>query len=66
MNGTATHGPDTRIDRIYVTTSLLPAVIGVEVFEVPLDASDHHVVVWRVNRSALVDMLTNYALFART
>lgn len=66
VNGTATHGPDTRIDRIYVTTSLLPAVIGVEVFEVPLDASDHHVVVWRVNRSALVDMLTNYALFART
>ncbi|MCA1269603.1 endonuclease/exonuclease/phosphatase family protein [Streptomyces sp. 7G] len=66
VNGTATHGPDTRIDRIYVTTSLLPAVIGVEVHEVPLGVSDHHVVVWRVNRSALADLLTNFAIFART
>ncbi|MFD3905715.1 endonuclease/exonuclease/phosphatase family protein [Streptomyces sp. CB04723] len=66
VTGTATHGPDTRIDRIYVTTSLLPAVTGVEVHPVPLDTSDHHVVVWRVDGNALADLLTSCALFART
>lgn len=44
VNACATHGPDSRVDRVYGTNDLLPAVTGVDVIEVPEDDSDHHIV----------------------
>ncbi|WP_093622568.1 endonuclease/exonuclease/phosphatase family protein [Streptomyces sp. 3213.3] len=43
VNVCATHGPDSRVDRVYGTTDLLTAVTGVDVIEVPEDDSDHHI-----------------------
>ncbi|MEU3051765.1 endonuclease/exonuclease/phosphatase family protein [Streptomyces griseus] len=61
VNASSTHGPDSRIDRVYVTVGLLPAVIGVEVHEVPLGESDHHVFVVTVDGNVLADVLNSYA-----
>lgn len=52
-----THGSDSRIDRVYATPELLPAVLSVDVIEVPLDLSDHHIVRVRLDADALVDAL---------
>ncbi|MCX4826141.1 endonuclease/exonuclease/phosphatase family protein [Streptomyces sp. NBC_01142] len=43
VNACDTHGPDSRIDRVYLTPELLPAVTGFEVIEVDEDLSDHHI-----------------------
>lgn len=43
VNACDTHGPDSRIDRAYLTPELLPAVTGFEVIEVDEDLSDHHI-----------------------
>ncbi|MFD8062555.1 endonuclease/exonuclease/phosphatase family protein [Streptomyces cyaneofuscatus] len=61
VNASETHGPDSRIDRVYLTPDLLPAVTGVEVHEVPLDVSDHHIPVMALGDSAFADALTSYA-----
>ncbi|MFE2179062.1 endonuclease/exonuclease/phosphatase family protein [Streptomyces sp. NPDC059455] len=57
VDGCSTHGPDARIDRIYVTTDLLAAVASVDVIEVPLDVSDHHIVRLRLDGDRLSDIL---------
>jgi exonuclease III len=57
-----THGPDARIDRVYVTPELLPAVREVDVIEVPLDLSDHHIVRVQFDADVLADVLR--AVFA--
>lgn len=61
VNATETHGPDSRIDRVYLTPGLLPAVTGVEVHEVPLDVSDHHIPAITLGNSTFADALTSYA-----
>ncbi|WP_407286436.1 endonuclease/exonuclease/phosphatase family protein [Streptomyces sp. BP-8] len=57
VNACETHGPDSRIDRIYATTDLLHAVVGVDVIEVPEDVSDHHIVRLRLDAESLADIL---------
>lgn len=52
-----THGPDARIDRVHVTSGLLPAVTGVDVIEVPLRLSDHHIVRVTLSPEKLADVL---------
>ncbi|WP_405893441.1 hypothetical protein OG612_29450 [Streptomyces sp. NBC_01527] len=42
VNVSGAHGPDSRVDRAYLTPELLPAVAGFEVIEVDEDLSDHH------------------------
>ncbi|MGG7574124.1 endonuclease/exonuclease/phosphatase family protein [Streptomyces sirii] len=58
VNGCVTHGPDARVDRIYATTDLLPAVRGVDVIEVPLTKSDHHILRLDLDGDVLTDILT--------
>jgi hypothetical protein len=53
-----THGPDSRIDRIYASKQLLPAVREVEVINMK-GLSDHHTVVVRLDRDTLTDILNN-------
>lgn len=53
-----THGPDSRIDRIYASKELLPAVRAVEVIDMK-GLSDHHTVVVRLDRDTLTDILNN-------
>ncbi|MFB8124423.1 endonuclease/exonuclease/phosphatase family protein [Streptomyces bacillaris] len=60
VNASPTHGPDSRVDRVYVTTGLLPAVTGFEVHDVPLGVSDHHIPVVTVDSSVFADLLTGY------
>lgn len=57
VNACSTHGPDSRIDRIYLTPQLLPAVTGVDVVEVPEDVSDHHIVRLTLDGNVLADIL---------
>ncbi|ANW19642.1 hypothetical protein [Streptomyces clavuligerus] len=52
-----THGPDARVDRVYVTAELLPAVTDVDVIPVPLLMSDHHVVRLTLDGDRLADIL---------
>jgi hypothetical protein len=53
-----THGPDSRIDRIYASKELLPAVRAVEVIDMT-GLSDHHTVVVRLDRDTLADILNH-------
>lgn len=57
VNASPTHGPDARIDRVYATPRLLPAVTRVDVIEVPLDISDHHIVRVQLDADVLADIL---------
>jgi hypothetical protein len=57
VNGCDTHGPDARIDRVYATPQLLPAIRGVDVIEVDEDMSDHHIVRVQFDADALADIL---------
>ncbi|MEU7640929.1 endonuclease/exonuclease/phosphatase family protein [Streptomyces sp. NPDC039016] len=57
VNACDTHGPDSRIDRIYATTDLLGAVTGVDVIEVPTTMSDHHIVRMRLDAKRLTNIL---------
>lgn len=52
-----THGPDSRIDRIYVSRHLLDALTDVEVHEVPPELSDHHIVVATFDAEILAGLL---------
>lgn len=53
-----THGPDARIDRIYASKQLLPAVREVEVVDMK-GLSDHHTVVVRLDRDTLTEILNH-------
>ncbi|MEU1076223.1 MULTISPECIES: endonuclease/exonuclease/phosphatase family protein [unclassified Streptomyces] len=53
-----THGPDARIDRIYASAELLPAVREVEAIDMT-GLSDHHTVVVRLDRDTLTDILNH-------
>lgn len=53
-----THGPESRIDRIYASKQLLAAVREVEVINMK-GLSDHHTVVVRLDRDTLTDILNN-------
>ncbi|MGZ2358548.1 endonuclease/exonuclease/phosphatase family protein [Streptomyces sp. 372A] len=53
-----THGPDARIDRIYASAEVLPAVREVEVVDMK-GLSDHHTVVLRLDRDILTDILNH-------
>lgn len=58
MNASPTHGPDTRIDRIYATPALLEAVKDVDVIEVEPGMSDHHIVRMTLDADHLANALT--------
>jgi hypothetical protein len=53
---TSTHGPAARVDRIYLSTELLPAVVFVKVVPVP-GLSDHHIVVCGLDSDRLTELL---------
>ncbi|WP_405969105.1 endonuclease/exonuclease/phosphatase family protein [Streptomyces sp. NBC_00988] len=57
VNACATHGPDSRVDRVYGTNDLLPAVTGVDVIEVSEDDSDHHIVRVTLDGDCFSDVL---------
>ncbi|MFI7136571.1 endonuclease/exonuclease/phosphatase family protein [Streptomyces massasporeus] len=61
VNGCETHGPDSRVDRVYATTDLLTAVTGVDVVEVPEDVSDHHIVRVTLDGDSISDVLNQQA-----
>jgi endonuclease/exonuclease/phosphatase family metal-dependent hydrolase len=61
VNACDTHGPDSRIDRCYVTPELLPAVEEVDVVEVDADMSDHHILRIRLNAARFAEILTRAA-----
>ncbi|WP_329217026.1 endonuclease/exonuclease/phosphatase family protein [Streptomyces sp. NBC_01485] len=61
VNACATHGPDSRVDRVYGTTDLLTAVTGVDVVEVPEDVSDHHIVRVTLDADCISDVLNQQA-----
>jgi hypothetical protein len=58
-----THGPGTRIDRIYLSRTLLPAVADVEVITMR-EFSDHHTVVVSLDRAVLVSLLADLPVAA--
>ncbi|MFK8844938.1 endonuclease/exonuclease/phosphatase family protein [Streptomyces sp. Ac-502] len=60
VNACETHGPDARIDRIYATPDLLPAITGVDVIEVPAHLSDHHIVRLKLSSAVLTDILQDH------
>ncbi|MDT0307286.1 hypothetical protein RM780_09955 [Streptomyces sp. DSM 44917] len=62
MPASETHGPATRIDRVYLSCVLLPAVHQIEVIDVG-DLSDHHTVVLTLDLGVLRDILNDLALF---
>ncbi|WP_075662576.1 endonuclease/exonuclease/phosphatase family protein [Streptomyces acidiscabies] len=64
VNGCATHGPDSRVDRVYATAGLLSAVTGVDVIEVDEDESDHHIVRFTFDADGLSDVLNQQAVEA--
>ncbi|WP_437053317.1 endonuclease/exonuclease/phosphatase family protein [Streptomyces sp. enrichment culture] len=51
------YGPDSRIDRVYATEQLLPAVLSIDVVEVPVSESDHHIVRVQLDGGVLADIL---------
>ena len=57
VNASPTHGPDARIDRIYATPELLPALTDVEVIVVDPDLSDHHILRVTLDPRRLIDIL---------
>ncbi|WP_216586434.1 hypothetical protein [Streptomyces brasiliscabiei] len=58
-----THGPAHRVDRIYTTSWLLPAVVDVEVVDMT-GLSDHHTVVVTYDLDTVIDLY--HARFALT
>jgi endonuclease/exonuclease/phosphatase family metal-dependent hydrolase len=57
VDGCPTHGPDARVDRVYASPVLVHAVSSVDIIEVPLSLSDHHIVRVIFSASALADTL---------
>ncbi|MFE7129344.1 endonuclease/exonuclease/phosphatase family protein [Streptomyces sp. NPDC057638] len=52
-----THGPDARIDRVYVTDELLPAITDMDVIRIGPEMSDHHLVRVSLDGDRLADVL---------
>ncbi|MFD5553761.1 endonuclease/exonuclease/phosphatase family protein [Streptomyces sp. NPDC127068] len=61
-----THGPEARIDRMYATGELLPAVIDVDVIPVPLVISDHHALRLTLDGGLLADILNRQPVSSLT
>ncbi|MGC5264028.1 endonuclease/exonuclease/phosphatase family protein [Streptomyces cyaneofuscatus] len=57
VNASHTHGPDSRVDRAYLTPELLAALTGFEVIEVDEALSDHHILRLTLNGDLLSDVL---------
>lgn len=64
VNAYPSHGPDSRIDRVYSTGQLLPAVVGVDVIEVDEKMSDHHIVRVKLDADMLAEILNEQAELA--
>ncbi|MFJ4689314.1 endonuclease/exonuclease/phosphatase family protein [Streptomyces sp. NPDC088789] len=58
VNACATHGPEARVDRVYATSELLPAITDVDVIRVRPEMSDHHLVRVRLDGDQLAHILT--------
>ncbi|MDX3275230.1 MULTISPECIES: endonuclease/exonuclease/phosphatase family protein [Streptomyces] len=58
VNACETHGPDSRVDRAYLTPELLPTLAGFEVIEVNEDLSDHHILRLSLDGDLLAEALT--------
>ncbi|MFF4767392.1 endonuclease/exonuclease/phosphatase family protein [Streptomyces sp. NPDC001255] len=58
MDACSTHGPDARVDRLYASPELLPALRTVEVIDMH-DLSDHHTVVATFDQKTLTHILNN-------
>ncbi|ARQ67743.1 hypothetical protein [Streptomyces marincola] len=56
VEASPTHGPATRIDALYTSHFLTPAVLDVEVIDMK-GLSDHHTVLARLDRTLLIDIL---------
>ncbi|MEU9791096.1 endonuclease/exonuclease/phosphatase family protein [Streptomyces sparsogenes] len=65
MDASSTHGPATRVDRIYASTALLPAVSSVEVIDMT-GLSDHHTVLLKLDYDVLADVLRSLVQQARS
>lgn len=61
VNACDTHGPDSRVDRAYLTPELLPAVVGFEVIEVDEDVSDHHILRLTLDGERVTEVLNTRA-----
>ncbi|WP_405735104.1 endonuclease/exonuclease/phosphatase family protein [Streptomyces sp. NBC_01537] len=61
VNACDTHGPDSRVDRAYLTPELLPAVLGFEVIEVDEDLSDHHILRFTLDSDQFAGVLARGA-----
>lgn len=57
VNACHTHGPDSQVDRFYLTPELLPTIAGFEVIEVNEDLSDHHILRLPLDGNRLSDVL---------
>jgi endonuclease/exonuclease/phosphatase family metal-dependent hydrolase len=57
VNAYGGYGPDSRIDRVYATGQLLPALLSIDVVEVPECVSDHHIVRVQLDGGVLADIL---------
>ncbi|TPQ20079.1 endonuclease/exonuclease/phosphatase family protein [Streptomyces sporangiiformans] len=56
VHASPTHGPAARIDRVYVSRALLPAVASAESVD-PAGLSDHHVLLVKLDGDALSEIL---------
>ncbi|MDX2938372.1 endonuclease/exonuclease/phosphatase family protein [Streptomyces ipomoeae] len=56
VDASPTHGPSVRIDRVYVSRVLLPAVASVESVD-PAGLSDHHVLLVKLDGDVLTELL---------
>lgn len=61
VNASPSHGPDSRVDRVYATPELLPALTDFEVIEVDEDLSDHHILRFTLDPDRLIDILQTAA-----
>ncbi|AZS74985.1 hypothetical protein DDE74_32290 [Streptomyces lydicus] len=57
VGASPTHGPAVRIDRVYVSRPLLPAVVSTEVVETA-GLSDHHVLLVKLDGEVLSELLS--------
>jgi hypothetical protein len=60
VNASPTHGPDSRIDRLYATEQLLPALTRFDVIEVDPEISEHHILRAVLDGDTLADILNTH------
>ncbi len=61
VNACDTYGPDSRVDRTYLTPELLPAITGFDVIEVDEGLSPHHILRLTLDGDQLSDILNHPA-----